>query len=203
VKVTCVIPARGEIKEVLNGCESADLGGFGTFFVSTDDDASLAVLVTDDGEHLYNLYTQLNAIQGITKHVYLVVVGTGFPSQFLAIQEMGIFTVSLDSYDRLTGFIKFIAQPKRRQEKKLLPARNIRVFTPAEQILMTIPGLGPAKVGSILNYYGSLANAMSVLSWYDGDLDMPGVVSKQTIHDWREILGLPDGNIILNIPIED
>lgn len=183
--------------------DTADLGGFGTFFLKTDDNAMIGVLVTENHDRIYELYAQLSAMQGISTHVYLVVVGTpGMTSQLLAVQEMGVFTVCLESYQRLGRFVKFIADPKRRTEKKILPARKVSVFTPAEQILMQIPGLGEAKIGAILQMYGSLAMAMSVMSWYDADMDMPGVITKKMIQEWRTILGLKDGHVLMAVPLD-
>lgn len=187
----------------IDGVMTADLGGFGTFFVSTDDNAMLAVLVISSSNRIYELYPQLLSMQGISQYTYLVVIGNAPASQLLAVQEMGIMTASLDSYELLSHFVKFISDPKRRKTKKILASRQVQAFTPAELILMQIQGLGEAKVGAILHNYGCLGNAISALSWYDSDEDMPGVITKSIIHDWRETLGISDNFVLYVGPRED
>lgn len=184
--------------------EVADLGGMGTFWISTDDEAMIAVLVSYETNRLHELQSELIAIKGMTEYVYLV-TGQASNSQLLSMQELGIFTTTFgflgDDYrasilNGIPKFVEFVANPKRRKEKKVQAIRKVSAFTPGEQILLTIDGLGPAKVGALINHFGSVGWAIAAMTWFDTADALDGVVTPTMISNLREALGLGPKDIL-------
>lgn len=195
-----------EVLEALSSFspDTADLGGMGTFWISTDDDAMIAVLVSYETNRLHELQSTLVAIKGMTDYVYLV-TGQASNGQLLSMQELGIFTTTFgflgDNYEALIlnglpRLVEFVANPKRRKEKKIQSIRNVRVFSPGEQILLVIDGIGPAKVGALINHFGGVDWAIAAMTWFDTADTLDGVITPTMISNFREALGLKDNEVL-------
>lgn len=184
--------------------DRADLGGMGTFWISTDDEVHLAVLIVNNTNKVHESYGELSAMKGMTEYVYLI-TGPASNSQLLAVQEIGAFTVTFgsmgDDYNAmilysLPKFIEFVSNPKRRAQKNILPARSTKAFTLGEQMALIIPGIGPAKLGMLLNQCKSIAWILSMMTWYDTADTFDGVVTPTMIAEYRQMLQLDDNQIL-------
>lgn len=177
----------------------------GTFWIRTEDEELIAVFVAKNNNRLYELQSQLFEAQSLTRFIYLVIImereDKANQLQLLSIQELGVFTLlSLSSNlsSDLNELIKFVSNPNRRKEKKLLPSRNIRFFTSGEQIILSIPNIGIEKLKILLKHFGgSIAWALSALTKYDLlDEGLKGITASD-ISNCRDALGLADGQILI------
>lgn len=91
----------------------------------------------------------------------------------LSIQEMGIFVTHCANDLDLENAIIRLAERSRDEKMILPPARIGKVLGLQAGFLCGLPGIGPEKVGQILDYCGSPAWALVGLT--DKDTQIPGV----------------------------
>lgn len=179
-----------------------DVLAFGNVWVKTDDGVLIAVFVMNDKEFSYNfqsLQAQIVEAQALTKYIYVCIIdpqNNVKPHQLLAVQEMGAYTLTIDSINRLEKFIVFVADPKRRTDKKFLPSRNTSLYTLGEQLLFILPGIGAKKVAKLLEYFGTPAWAFVGLTQFSTVDDVIGI-TEEDIQKYRDILELEPNQILL------
>lgn len=149
------------------------------------------------------------ALTALTPWAYLVIVGeyasdrrgktiiaghpTGWSWQSVqgglaTVQELGVVVVSCASDNQLGDLLRMLAQ-RNRGVAKVAPLREALFLTPAEQILLAIPGIGEMKAESLIDTCESAARALIALT--DPVYAPPGVGPK-TIESARRALGLLD-----------
>lgn len=182
------------------------------------DDNTLLVIERKTPEDLLNsirdnrLWTQLTGIRTVSKWAYLVITGelrrgidgyvctdgrvTGWTwaalqGALLQIQEMGVFVIQTAGEDDYEAAILRLAARSHQESLLVPPARLPRVLDEAEQILCSLPGIGPEKVQPILNYAHTPAWALSWLSQLESQEHVPGI-GDGTKRSIRRVLGLQD-----------
>jgi ERCC4-type nuclease len=107
----------------------------------------------------------------------------------LSIQEMGIFvTYCAHEYDLESAVIRL--GERSRDEKMIIPPSRIgKVLGLQAGFLCGLPGIGPEKVGELLNYCGTPAWALVALT--DADSQVPGI-GPGIRNNVRYTLGLKD-----------
>ena len=107
----------------------------------------------------------------------------------LTAQEMGIGVLHLPHADSVPATIDSLAH-RDRGPVKALPMREALFYSPGEQVLMALPGIGEGKAEALLRHCGNAATAlMALTSEYSG---APGI-GPETRRKAREALGIPDG----------
>ncbi len=107
----------------------------GTLWINTDDNKNIAVIYATEREFVNAfglLQSTIAKIKELTEYIYVVVetVDNAYGHQLLSLQELGCFTVTVDSPVYLYNLINFIANTKRRKEKVVHPpCRNLRMYT--------------------------------------------------------------------------
>ncbi len=180
----------------------------GTLWINTDDGKNIAVICANEKEianALGLLQSTIATIKDITQYIYVVVQVTDstYSHQLLSLQEMGAFTLTVDSFDdELDLAIKFIANPKRRKEKVVHPPqRDLRMYTVGEQLLLTVPGVGERKVKDLLQT-GPIAWVLASLTDFD-TADLLNSITKKDIASFREAIQIEDDMILAVIMKED
>lgn len=149
------------------------------------------------------------ALKALTPWAYLVIVGdyscdrrgkaiiagqsTGWSWQSIqgglaTVQELGVIVVSCASDNQFGDLLLMLARHPR-GPAKVAPLREALFLTPAEQMLVSIPGIGETKAETLLDTCGSAARALVALT--DPTYAPPGVGPK-TIEAARRALGLLD-----------
>lgn len=178
----------------------------GSFWIMTDDGYTLAVICVEESEIIGGfalLQSVIAQIQTITKYIYILIeTSESFENQIISLQEFGSFVVTTSSISEyIPSFIKFISNQKRRQEKAVHPPkRSLRMFTPGEQMLLTISGLGERKVKDLLGHFGPVAWVLAGMTWHDTP-DYLNSISKKDIDTFRNDIGIDD-NMILSVIME-
>jgi hypothetical protein len=108
----------------------------------------------------------------------------------LTAQEIGIPVLTLPHADSVPETLIGLAK-RDRGSVKALPMREALFYSPAEQVLMALPGIGEGKAEALLRYCGdSAAHAlMALTSEYAG---APGI-GPETRRKVRQALGIGDG----------
>ena len=181
----------------------------GSFWIMTDDGTTIAVICATEKE-LINAFGLIQStiaeIQSITEYVYVIIesIDASRENQILSLQELGAFVVTTyDVYNYLPTFIKFISNPKRRQEKVVQPPkRDLRMFTVGEQLLLTIPGVGERKAKDLLQHFGPVVWVLAGMTWSDTPEYLSSISAKD-IKAFRDSIGIEDNMILSVIMKED
>ncbi len=206
---------------------SHDILDAGDFWVVTDDNKILVIERKTPNDFLNTLkeerlFVQMAGLQELRKQgywPYLMITGemqrganghvvtdreTGWSwsaveGALLSIQEMGIFvTHCANDMDLETAIIRLA--DRQRDEKMILPpARMGKVLGLQAGFLCGLPGIGPEKVGEILDYCGTPAWALVGLT--DKESVIPGV-GPGIKNNVRYVLGLKN-NQELVIVLDD
>lgn len=173
----------------------------GDFWVVTDDNKMLCIERKTPNDFLNTLkeerlFVQMSGLQELRKQgywPYLMITGefrrgtngkvvtdrdTGWlwsavEGALLTIQEMGIFIVHCMGDTDLEAAILRLADRERDEKMILPPARLGKVLGLQAGFLCGLPGIGPEKVGEILDYCGTAAWALVALT--DKDSQIPGI----------------------------
>ena len=195
---------------------SCDLLTSGDLLVIADDSTLLAIERKTPDDLLNSIrdnriWSQLTGIRQLTKWSYLVITGdmnqdssghvcvgsrvTGWTwaalqGALLQVQEMGVFVMTVAEDDYEAAVIRLSAR-SHRDEVLFEPARAPRVLSEAEQIVCSMPGIGPEKAQSILEYANTPAWALSWLTMLGSPERVPGIGDgiKRSI---RKALGLQE-----------
>lgn len=208
------------VQQLTFGCPSTlvTLLEWGDVWVTTDDGVLLAV-ERKTADDLLNslkdgrLFEQLAGLRTISEYAYLVVCGsltrgpdgltltergmTGWnyqavQSALLTAQELGVFVIHTAD-DHFEATIAGLGQ-RNRGDIRQKPIKKYLLLDAGEQVLAALPGIGMDRVGALLQYAHSPAQALAYLT----DLDLnkrehiPGI-GPQTKANVRQALGVPVG----------
>lgn len=219
--VSVVIDSREpeSIKRLTFGCGAAicSLLDAGDLLAVCDDGTMIAIERKTPDDLLNSIrdnriWAQLAGIRQVTKWAYLLITGelhravdghvctdgrsTGWTwaslqGALLQAQEMGVFVTYAANDGDYEAAVLRLAVRSHRDNILVSPARAPRVLNEAEQIICSLPGIGPEKVIPILDYAGTPAWALSWLTMLESQERVPGIGNgtKRTI---RKALGLAD-----------
>lgn len=201
----------------------------GDYLVATDDGCLLGIERKTASDFLNTLrddrlFPQLQRLHETTPWAYLAVTGdlrcgpdgktwadgreTGWQwssvdGAMLSVQEMGINILHVASDYDLEAAIVRLAN-RSRQPMRLSPIRDVVMVSEGEGILAALPGIGPDRAATLMEYHDTPAQALSYLTLprhYDpmGELtDVPGI--KEGIQfQVRRALGLTQLNMWLRL----
>jgi len=205
MNIICSNYAQKSIYEAIKNHNPSQMDVPGSFWIMTDDGCAIAVICASEQEFVGGfalLQSTIVEIHAITPYIYVLIeTENDYSNQILSLQELGAFVVtSADVESYISSFIKFISNPKRRQEKVVHPLRrSTRMYTEAEQLLMTIPGFGEKKIASLLQA-GPVAWVLAGLS----DYSFAEVfnISKKDVDVFRKMCQL-EPNQILSVVIKE
>lgn len=189
----------------------------GDLLVTCDDGTLLAVERKQPDDLLNSirderLWAQLAGIRKMTPWAYLVVTGdlhcgtdgkvvtdsrgTGWnwasvQGALLRAQEMGVFVVQCAGDDDYEAAVLRLAARSHKPEMVVPPAREAIPMSPAERILLSLPGIGPERVSALLEYCKTPAWALSFLTCHDVEGAVTGI-GPGTKRAVRQALGLKD-----------
>jgi hypothetical protein len=107
----------------------------------------------------------------------------------LSIQELGVGVLTLQS-DRYIADTLFTLANRDRSTRRVRPPRDALFVTPAEDMLLALPGIGEDRLAQLLRFTnGSVAAAIDALT--DPRCDVPGI-GPETKKKVRQALGLSD-----------
>lgn len=162
------------------------------------------------------LWLQLARMRKLTPWCYLVMCGALHPGPagltysndrstgwnwssvagaFLTVQECGVAVVWCAGDPDYEAAVLRLAH-RDRGPLRVRPARDLLVLTEAEQILTSLPGIGPERAKALLAYCGTAAWSLAYLSSdWDGPnpIDGIGPGTKQSV---RRAIGLKDGTYL-------
>ncbi len=197
--------------------------------LATCDDGALLAIERKTPDDLLNsiredrLWAQLAGIKALSKWAYLIITGellrgpdgkvvsdrgpTGWQwaavqGALLQAQEMGVFVVHAGGDTDYEAAVMRLAARSHRPEVLVPPAREPRILSEAERILTALPGIGPERVGPLLDYASTPAWAFNYLT----DLSTNGLVTgvgpgiKRAI---RKAFGLDDDQLLAVICTEN
>lgn len=190
---------------------------YGDLLATCDDGALIAVerktaddllgSLSDD-----RLWPQLAGIKAQTQWAYLVICGRLEPAAngntltdrgetkwpwasvqgaLIKAQELGVFVVQCASDQDYESTVIRLSARSHSDTVVITPAKAPKLLSEGEQILLSLPGIGPEKVGAIMDYCGTAAWALQFLTDLDSNERVPGVGPgiKRRI---RTALGLKD-----------
>lgn len=183
--------------------------------LATTSDGELLVIERKTVDDLLNtiradrLLHQLNGIARQSRWAYLVVTGSMMPGQdgkvvtdrgstgwswaavqgaLITAQELGVCVVQAASDFDLEATVLRLGA-RRHDSQIVMPARKLAVELDfGEQIIASLPGIGPEKARALIHYCGNAGQALAALT--DMSINtLPGVggITKQKV---REALGI-------------
>jgi hypothetical protein len=151
------------------------------------------LLVSGQMEPMKNGMTRVDGAD--TKWAWSAVQGA-----LATVQELGVVVVLIPDEGDVGPAVERLAK-RDRGAKRLAPAREIEIFSPAEAILLALPGIGEKHMLQILGFVGgSAADALMALT--AADVDIPGIGPK-TRQAVREALGLKPDEMIVHMHVTD
>jgi len=189
----------------------------GDLLATCDDGALLAVERKAPSDLLGSirddrLWLQLAGIRKLTPWAYLVITGdlrcstdgkvitdsrgTGWnwasvQGALLQVQEMGVFVVQCAGDDDYETTVLRLAARSHKPELVIPPTREAIPMSPAERILLALPGIGPERIAALIEYCKSPAWALSFLTCHDVEGNVTGI-GPGTKRAVRQALGLRD-----------
>lgn len=202
------------------------LGESNTILAMASDGTMLAVMYLSLQELLHHLRQDLLMPMMITLHdrsswAYLLLEGqmrptgsgktevngntTGYEwsavqGALLSVQELGVGVLTVQSPAYLADTIYRLAK-RDRTTSRIRPPREALFVTPAEDLLMALPGIGEERCETLLRHCGTAAWALDALT--HPAVDPPGI-SQGIKSKVRTALGLPEGVYLTQVTyIED
>ena len=191
---------------------------YGDLWASTDDGALLIVERKTPSDLLGSikdnrLFAQAAACREHSPWVYLCVTGllthtldgkvvagnrsTGWDwdsvqGALLTVQELGVSLIHCQSDDHYEDTVIRLARRERDKSTVIKPKLSAHVLNPAEQILMSFPGIGLERAQVLLEEFGDCAGlAIGWLSEYGTEHEVAGI-GNGTKRKVREALRLAD-----------
>lgn len=174
----------------------------GDLLAACDDGALLAIERKTPSDLLNTiredrLWAQLAGIKSVTPWAYLMITGelhrgedgkvwtdgraTGWSwaavqGALVQAQEMGVFVTYAGGDSDYEAAVIRLSQRSHNAEVLVPPAKEPRIFNDSERILCSLPGVGPERVGAILEYVGeSPAWALTWLTMFNSPDRVPGI----------------------------
>lgn len=190
---------------------------YGDLLVTADDGTLLAVERKTASDLLGSirdgrLWLQLAGMKEQTPWSYLVITGlltcsadgkaqtergvTGWSwgalqGALLKAQELGAFIVFGRDDSEYEPTIMRLAAHSRKETVVLQPAKQPAILNESERVLAAMPGIGPEKVGAIMDHTGTLGWALSFLTHMTEEEHIAGI-GPATKRGVRAVLGLRD-----------
>ena len=170
--------------------------------LATCDDGSLLAVERKTSDDLLGsladdrLWPQLADIRAQTPWAYLVVCGRLEPATngntltdrgetkwpwasvqgaLLKVQELGVMVVHCASDQDYESTVIRLSARSHSDTVVVTPAKSPKLLSEGEQILLALPGIGPEKVGAIMDYCGNAAWALTMLTQTDNKEHIAGV----------------------------
>ncbi len=142
------------------------------------------------------LWPQLAGIRAQTQWAYLVICGRLEPATngntltdrgetkwpwasiqgaMLKAQELGVFVVQCASDQDYESTVIRLSARSHSDTVVVTPAKTPNLLSEGEQILLSLPGIGPEKVGAIMDYCGTAAWALQFLTNLESTERVPGI----------------------------
>lgn len=151
------------------------------------------LLVSGQMEPMKNGMTRVDGAD--TKWAWAAVQGA-----LATVQELGVVVLLIPDEADVGPAVDRLAK-RDRGAKRLAPAREIEVFSPAEAILLALPGIGEKTMLQVLGFVGgSAADALMALTAADVDIPGVGPKTKQAV---REALGLKPDECMVHMHVTD
>lgn len=173
----------------------------GDLLATCDDGAMLAVERKTSDDLLGSLsddrlWPQLAGIRAQTQWSYLVICGQLKPATsgntltergetkwpwssvqgaLVKAQELGVFVVQCASDRDYESAVIRLSARSHSDTVVVTPAKAPKLLSEGEQILLSLPGIGPEKVGAIMDYCGNAAWALSLLTEVESKERVPGI----------------------------
>ncbi len=188
----------------------------GTVWAVTDDGALLAIWYLDASALLSTVRSGeltarvLRLRDTVSAWAYLIIGGaltatkdgatnhngmrTGWPwaslqGALLAVQEAGVSVISVYGAEQVPALIQQLAAARRGAAKRVRPPRDVLFFSPIEDMLLALPGIGPKHLDALLGATGN-NGAMALCTLTDPTITVPSV-PRRVQEDARRALGLP------------
>jgi hypothetical protein len=117
----------------------------------------------------------------------------------LSVQESGVHIIQIGRESDLATTLQTLAA-RSRSTAKVRPMRDMLFVQPAEDLLLSIPGIGDATCERLLRFTGgSAGRALDCLT--QPECDIPDVPAKIK-HATRAALGLKDHEYLAVVPVE-
>jgi len=170
--------------------------------LATCDDGSLLAVERKTSDDLLGsltddrLWPQLAGIRAQTPWAYLVVCGRLEPATngntltdrgetkwpwasvqgaLLKVQELGVMVVHCASDQDYESTVIRLSARSHSDTVVVTPAKSPKLLSEGEQILLALPGIGPEKVGAIMDYCGTAAWALCLLTEVESKERIPGI----------------------------
>jgi ERCC4-type nuclease len=155
------------------------------------------------------IFRKAEAMRSITPWSYIIRCysysdsfnhGSTIEGALLSLQELGVIIAYTENTpdvisERITQIIT-----RDRRNKRNEPRRNFVTTTDGETILLSLPGIGPAKLATLLNECGIVAMALCALT--DVSIKTPLITTDQKLKI-RKALELDDDMILAPVPATD
>lgn len=115
-----------------------------------------------------------------------------YQGAILTAQELGIGVLILPHAQDVPGTIETLAR-RSRKAVRAQPLREGLFYSPAEELLLALPGIGESKADALLSYCGDLASVLLALTWEESSV--PGI-GPETRRKVREVLGLKSDEVL-------
>jgi ERCC4-type nuclease len=201
----------GGIPKFINTLDTGDL------WASTDDNEFLVIERKTPSDLLNSikdgrLFQQVAAMRERSKWCYVLVSGalthtldghvitdnrtTGFryddvQGALLTVQELGVSLIHCQSDSHYEEAVIRLARRERTAEKSIQPRMKAAFLSPAEQILISLPGIGLERAKLLLSECPDAAHAIAWLTWLDTFHEIAGI-GDGTKRNVRKALGLND-----------
>lgn len=173
----------------------------GDILATCDDGALLAIERKQSDDLLGSLsddrlWPQLAGIRAQTQWAYLVICGRLEPATngntltergetkwpwasvqgaLLKVQELGVMILQCASDQDYESTVIRLSARSHSDTVVVTPAKAPKLLSEGEQILLSLPGIGPEKVGAIMDYCGTAAWALSLLTKVESKERIPGI----------------------------
>jgi len=167
------------------------------------------------------LFPQLTGLRSVTPWAYLMITGalerttdgkvvvdrgaTGWSwnaiqGALLTVQELGVYMTYCAGDADYEAAILRLGSRKREGQRPIVPPRQARILNHGEAALAELPGIGAEKVFSLLDYTGTVANALQYLADPDASNGHVAGIGPITVANVRKALGLQDWQILGVLP---
>lgn len=194
-----------------------------SFLVGCTDGATMAIGYMDQRGFLESMRRkELSAVciglRALSEWAYLIIApglvcssdgqkvqGTGWTwasaqGALLAAQELGVQIIQLQHPQQVPDYVLVLAA-RERGAKRVMPIREALFLTPAEQMLLSIPGLGEERVTALLAHCGTASAALLALTWPGAAL--PTGFGPKTRDAARLALGLRNDEALVPTALTD
>lgn len=157
------------------------------------------------------LFNQAVAMRWITEYCYLVIcgplawnqrqqiIGTNWrchsvQGALLKVQELGVCVVHAADDNDYPATLAWLANRDLSEVAVVEPRKQATKTTAEENVLMSLPGIGPERAIKLIEHFGTVANVLLALT---SDVELPAGISDKTRSKIRVALGLSDSQYLV------